>query len=71
MDNGVAIFASRRFKGYVVIELPSETTMSTIERVRACRSKGLALAAVIAGVGRYLGDIFRPEDAIPPLLPGS
>jgi len=42
--------------------------MSTIERVRASRSKGLALAAVIAGVGRYLGDIFRAEEAIPAAL---
>ena len=31
--------------------------MSTIERLRASRSKGLALAAVIAGVGRYLEDV--------------
>ena len=42
--------------------------MSTIKRVRASRSKGLALAAVIAGVGRSVGDIFRPEEAIPDAL---
>ena len=36
-----------------------------VERVRASRSKGLARAAVIAGVGRYLEDVFRPEEGIP------
>jgi hypothetical protein len=42
--------------------------MSTIERVRASRSRGLALAAVIAGVGHDLEYIFRPEEAIPEAL---
>ena len=53
-------------QSYVVsVESPSEITMSTVERVRASRSKGLARPAVIAGVGRYLEDVFRPEEGIP------
>ena len=55
----------RCFRATVSVESPSEITMSTVERVRASRSKGLARAAVIAGVGRYLEDVFRPEEGIP------
>ena len=55
----------RCFRATVSVESPSEITVSTVERVRASRSKGLARAAVIAGVGRYLEDVFRPEEGIP------
>ena len=55
----------RCFRATVSVESPSEITMSTVERERASRSKGLARAAVIAGVGRYLEDVFRPEEGIP------
>ena len=55
----------RCFRATVSVESPSEITMSTVERVRASRSKGLDRAAVIAGVGRNLETFFVPRKAFP------